>query len=145
MNPTLTLIAAGIAATLGFTSAWQMQAHTITKINLESANERIALQRAARTSLERHMQTVSTAQANATNRAVVLRRAAASAADVGNGLRIATDTAVRSAASDPAACSDTAATLGKLFTASTDEYRKLAEIADRHSSDSMTLIESWPR
>ena len=141
----LTLISGAVAAVVGFGLAWQLQAGNITQINLDAANDRIALQRTARTNTERYMQTVSAAQANATTRSVALRTAVDRTRDVGNGLRIKTADAVRNAASDPAACSDTAATLGKLFTASTDEYRKLAEIADRHSSDSMMLIESWPR
>ena len=141
----LTLISGAVAAVVGFGLAWQLQAGNITQINLDAANDRIALQRTARTNAERYATQLATAQANATTRNVALRAAAVSASNLGSGLRIKTADAVRNAASDPAACSDTAATLGKLFTASTDEYRKLAEIADRHSSDSMMLIESWPR
>jgi len=141
----LTLISGAVAGVVGFGLAWQLQAGNITQLELDNANERIAIQRTARQNAERHATQLATAQANATTRGVVLRAAAVSAADVGNGLRIKTADAVRTAAIDPAACSDTAATLGKLFTASTDEYRKLAEIADRHASDSQALIESWPR
>ena len=143
MNLTLLSVAAGIAA--GFGLAWQLQAWSITQMELDHANERISLQRTARQNAERYVAQISAAQANATTRAVVLRAAADRTRDAGNGLRIKTADAVRTAASDPAACSDTAATLGKLFTAGTDEYRKLAEIADRHASDAQTLIEAWPK
>ena len=145
MNPTLTLIAAGITATLGFTSAWQMQAHTITKINLEGANERISLQQAARQNAERYATQISTAQANATNRGVVLRAAVDRTRDVGDGLRIKTAAAVRAAASDPAACSDTAAALGVVFAEAVGELETLAASADRHASDAQTLVDAWPR
>ena len=141
----LTIIAGAVAGVVGFGLAWTLQAGNITQINLDAANDRIALQRTARTNLERYASQLATAQANATNRGVVLRRAADRTRDVGDGLRIKTADAVRIAASDPAACADRAAALGVVFGEAVTELTEMAGRADRHASDAQTLIEAWPK
>ena len=147
MNPLLiaSLISAALAGSAGFGLAWKLQAGTIAENELEQANERTTIQRAARATLERAMRQNSTSQANAAARGIRNRAAAAGAADIAGGLRIATDSAVRTAATDPAACSDAAASLGAVLTASVKEYRELAEVCDRHVSHIQTLTEQWPR
>ena len=141
--PSLITSAVGIAA--GFGLAWQLQANTITQLELDQSNERSSIQRAARQTLERHMQTVAAAQANAANRGVALRTAADSARYVGNGLRLTTAATVRAASSDPAACPERAAALGVVFGEAITELTEMAGRADRHASDAQTLIEAWPR
>ena len=141
----LTIIAGAVAAVVGFGLAWQLQAGNITQIELDAANDRIALQRTARQNAERYVAQVATAQANATTRGVVLRAAAASASYVGDGLRIKTADAVRSAASDPAASADAAAALGAVFNQCSAELESMGAVADRHASDAQTLVDSWPR
>ena len=135
--------AVGIAA--GFGLAWQLQAHTITQIHLDTVNERISIQRANRTATEGLMQRIQSAQANATARVVNLRTAVDRTRDVGLGLRVKTADTVRSAASDPAACSDAAAALGAIFDNAVTELTSLAAIADRHASDVQMMQEAWPK
>ena len=96
---------------------------------------------------EQYMQTrLQEAQNAATQRDQTLRAAAASAATAGDRLRIALDT-IRAGLPNatPTASRDTAATLATVFGDCAKEYRGLAEIADRHASDSRTLTEAWPR
>lgn len=147
LNLTLiaSLISAGIAGAAGFGLAWQLRTGTIAEIKLEQANERISLQRAARQNTERLVTQYAAAQSNATNRSVVLRADAVSAGNAGNGLRIKTADAVRTASSDPAACADRAAALGVVFNEAVTELTALAASADRHASDAQTLIEAWPK
>ena len=147
MNPLLiaTLISGAISAVVGFGLAWQLQAGHITQLKLDQSDERSSIQRTARQNLERYMQTVSTAQANATTRSVALRTAADRTRDVGNGLRLQTATTVRTAASDPAASADAAAALGAVFNQCSTELESMGEVADRHASDAQTLVEAWPK
>jgi len=96
---------------------------------------------------EQYMQTkLQEAQNAATQRDQTIRAAATAAATAGDRLRIALDT-IRAGLPNatPAASRDTAAALAAVFGDCAKEYRGLAEIADRHSSDSRTLIEAWPR
>jgi len=139
------LVSAAVSGAAGFGLAWRLQTATINSIELESANERISQQRTARQNTERLMAQYASAQSNATVRAITLRRDAVSAADVGSGLRLKTADAVRTAASDPALCSDTATALGELLTTVSTERRELAEKADRHVIDIQALIERQPK
>lgn len=141
----LTLIAAVISAAAGFAAAWSLQAHQITKMELDHAQQRIAVARATRATLERNQAQIATAQAASADRGIRNRVAADGARNAGNGLRVATTAAVRAVREDPAACSDAAATFGELFEASAGAYRELAETCDRHVSDIQTLTESWPK
>ena len=135
--------AIGIAA--GFAMAWQLQAHTIIKMELTHANERITIQRAARVASERHIAAVSQAQANAASRVVALRRDAAGAAAAGNGLRITSDSAVRTAASDPATCDAIVRTYAAVLAEATDFAGGVASEADLCFSDLQTMNESWAK
>jgi hypothetical protein len=112
----LALISSLVAASAGFAVAWQLQAHQIVKMELEDANTRIEIQRNARQTLERHMQTVGKAQDDATSRGVVLLAAAVRAADAGSGLRIASADTVRTASADTATCLASVAKYDQLIT-----------------------------
>jgi hypothetical protein len=141
----ITLIAAAVAAAMGFGAAWQLQAGNISEIKLEHANERIAIQRAARTTIERTTGAVIAAQNAAASRAVVLRRDADAARTAADGLRDDIDIATRAAATSLDACHLTATAYGRLLIASTAAYRGLAEVCDRHVQDVRTLTEAWPK
>ncbi len=145
----ITLVASLMAAVAGFLTgaglAWQLQAGNITEMELNHANERMAIQRAARATLERSMSQVAAAQAAAAKRSVRVRVDSAGSRNAAGGLRIATEAAVRSAADDPATCSHTAASLGELFTESITAYRELAETADRHASDIQLMQDAWQK
>ncbi len=81
----------------------------------------------------------------ATKRETKLRADAAAALRTIDGLR---GTLYEFRASLPNASTATliarADTAAELFGACVNEYRSVAEAADRHASDSVTLIEAWP-
>jgi len=64
MNLTLvaSLISAAAAGAAGFGLAWRLQTATINKMELDDANQRISLQRAARQTIERQQNAVVVAQ-----------------------------------------------------------------------------------
>lgn len=141
----LTFIATIVSAIAGFGLAWNLQAHQITKLELEHAEQRIATARATRAALERNSTAVIQAQNDAAARAVVLRRDADAARRAATGLRDDIDIASRAAATSIDACTVTATTYGRLLLASAEEYRSLAEVCSRHVQDIRTLVSAWPK
>lgn len=140
-----TLISALIAAALGAGGAWTVQQHRIDTLKLEQANERITQQRGARATLERYMQTVAKAQANAAARSVVLRRSADAAGNAGSGLRQSSADTLRAAQADPTACRASAVEYDFVLGAISHEAERLAVEADLWESDAKTLTEEWPK
>ena len=147
ISPTLIIagVSAAVSAVAGFGLAWQLQAGNISELELSHANERIAIQRAARKNIERITGQIATAQANATTRGIVLRGAVDRAAAAGSGLRVTTASAVRTIANNPAASTDAAAALGSVFDSCVRELTTLGAVADRHASDLQLMQEAWPR
>lgn len=141
----ITLIATVVSAAAGFGLAWNLQAHQITKKDLNHAQERIEIQRAARLVADRASTAVIVAQNDAAGRAVVLRRDADAARSAASGLRDEIEVASRAAATSIDACTVTATTYGRLLIASVEEYRGLAAVCSRHVSDIRTLVDAWPR
>jgi hypothetical protein len=141
----ITLIAAAVAAAMGFGAAWQLQAGNISEIKLEHANERIAIQRAARTTIERTTGAVIAAQNAAASRAVVLRRDADAARTAADGLREQVDLTQRASAITIDACNRYAIAIGGLLNQCATRYRELGETAQGHVSDIRTLTEAWPK
>lgn len=141
----LTAITSIISAVAGFAVAWQLQAHQIVKLNLERANERIALQQASRAANERNTTALIQAQNNAAVRDRVVRGNAAATGAAGNGLRITTASTVRAAAESTDTCPNSAAALAVVSDQCFAELQGLAEVADRHVNDIKTLIEAWPK
>jgi hypothetical protein len=138
----ITLIVSTVAAAAGFAVAWNLQAHQITKQELNHAQERIEIQRAARVVADRASTAVIVAQNNAATRGAVLRRDADAARTAASGLRDDLDIASRAAATSLDACTVTATTFGRLLIASTEEYRSLAAVCSGHVSDIRTLVEA---
>jgi len=141
----ITLIASVIASIAGFGLAWNLQAHQITKLTLEHANERISIQRAARATIERTSNAVIQAQNAAAGRVAVIKRNADSLLVSVDGLRDDLDVTRRAAASTIDACNYHAATVSKLLVESASLNRELATACDGHSSDVRTLMEAWPK
>ena len=86
------------------------------------------------------------AQDGQAKRDQTIRATAAAAASASTGLLNALDTirnSVSGATTD--ALRHTATTLANVFGECQDRYRSVAEKADRHSSDSRTLMEAWPK
>lgn len=138
-------VSAALSGAGSFTVAWRHQAAKITQIQLDQNNERINLQRAARATIERTTSAVITAQNNAANRGVVIRRNVDGSRAELDGLRQSTEAAMRSASANLDACTVAAATAHQLLNQCGGEYQALAERADRHASDIETLTEAWPR
>jgi len=129
----------------GFWAAWEVQAANITTLELNHANERIAIQRQARATLERNMSSVSAAQVQAKSRNKRLGADRVSAADSGNGLRGASAATSRAAASDSAACDRALAAHDLVLSESIEFIREVARDVDQCLSDNQTLTDSWPR
>lgn len=140
-----TLILSAITAAAGFGLAWNLQAHQITKMELTHANERISIQRTARTTIERTTTAVIQAQNAAAARVSVLRRESDAARVSVDGLRDDLDVTRRAAATTIDACNRHANTVSKLLVASATVNRELAQICDGHASDVRTLTEAWPK
>ena len=141
----LTLIATVISAAAGFGLAWSLQAHQITKLTLEHANERIAIGRAARATIERTSNAVIQAQNAAAGRVAVLKRDADTVRAAAGGLRDDLDATRRAAASSIDACNHHAATVSELLIEAVGAGRELAQACDGHASDVRTLTEAWPK
>lgn len=62
-----------------------------------------------------------------------------------DGLRGDLDATRRYAEKSASAAANAVATLGNVFESCVRSYSELAEIADRHASDAMTLREAWPK
>ncbi|OIN94194.1 MAG: hypothetical protein AUJ20_01365 [Comamonadaceae bacterium CG1_02_60_18] len=146
MNLTLiaSLISAVAAGLAGFGLAWRLQTATIDQMELEQANERISLQRAARATMERQQSAVVTAQNAAAERrrALAIVRRDGDAALV--GLRDATAAAMRAASESLDACNRVVATHGDILAECSSTLQKVAGDADQCISDTKTLIEAWP-
>jgi len=133
------------SAAAGFFLAWQLQAHDITKINLEHANERITIQRAARATIERTTTAVIQAQNAAAGRVAVIRSESTAVGTELDGLRDDLDVIRRAAGTALAACNQHANTLSQLLVESATVNRELAQACDGHASDVRTLSEAWPQ
>lgn len=140
-----TAIAAVVAGAAGFGLAWQLQAGNISEINLGAANERIAIQRAARQTLERVTGQIATAQTAARKRDVRVRVDSDRAGNAGNGLRLASTAAVRTAEADPTTCNSIITAYSAVATASSDFIERVARDADQCHSDLQLIQEAWPK
>ena len=148
----ITSIIAAIGIAIGTGLGWQLQAGRINTITqelkneqLDRANERIAIQMAARDAIVKTTGQVKQAQVDAAVRndrlAADLRRATGQL----DSLRIASDTAVRNAHSSLDACTSTLATHAQLFGQCAERYSSLAGDADQWSNHAVMYQDAWPR
>jgi len=148
----ITSIIAAVCIAVGAGLGWQLQAGRIASIQLElqneqldRANERIAIQRASRNTIERNMSAVTAAQDAAATRNDRL------AADLGRTrselvrLQDASSTAVRNADSGLDACTSTLATHAQLLGKCAERYSSVAGDADQWASGLILWQEAWPR
>jgi hypothetical protein len=147
MNPTLiiALVSAIVSGLAGFGLAWQLQAGNITKQELNHAQERIEIQRAARATLERSMSQVAAAQAASAKRSVRVRVDSDRSRNAGNGLRLTSTAAVRASEADPAACNSIIAAYDSVVAASSEFVQRVARDADQCHSDIQLMQEAWPK
>lgn len=147
MNLTIlsALISAALAGAGGFGAAWKIQAANITQIELRQANERIAVQRAARAAIESNMQRVAAAQSNAADR---LRRANldnARSASALDSLRSTSAAALRSAADDINACRRITVAYGNILSDGSEFIQKMAGYADQCGIERQALVDAWAK
>ena len=141
----LTIISGAVAGIAGFGLAWQLQAGNITQLELDQSNERSSIQRTARTTLERHMQTVEAAETSAAVRVTRNRADAGRASDSGSGLRIASSDTVRAANADTATCLASVAKYDELLNEVVGAGGRMAVEADGWENSALKLHEAWPR
>ena len=151
----LALLAAAFVTgvTVGSSAAWYIQSIRIDKA--EAAHLRYAAEveqnavAAKRAALDKEgfwRQEIENARINAQSREARLKRDAANAQSAVVGLRNDISALrARLATSTDETVLNAAASIGALFVRCADEYRAMAEIADRHASDVQTLIEAWPK
>ena len=151
MNPILisSLIAAAIT---GSGVGYQLQAGRISTLKLEikdeqlsRANERIAIQRAARSALERTTNQVAKAQTDAAVRTAALAAVVERTRTELDSLRIASEAAVRNADSGIEACTRSVHTYHQLFLGCSEQLVDVAQSADRWSIQAVTLQDAWPK
>lgn len=143
MNPQL-IIAAVIAA-MGFVGGWTIQSWRYGAKETDRAQQILADQRLAAATSIRRADNVIAAQSAAAGREVALRRDADGARTALVGLSNATDTALRAASASHGACLERATAIRVVLDQCGAAYQDLGAIADRHASDTKTLIEAWPR
>ncbi len=141
----LTLISAAIAAILGFAAGYQWQADIITQLKLEYEQQQSSDARSAFQKFETGSERVRVAQSKAKVRRADTAVARNRAVDIGNGLRITATSAVQASSSSLDACNATADTLRTILDESSKALVEMASDADSWQSDSMMLIESWPK
>ena len=147
MNPILIAkIGAGIAI---FLAGWMVNGW---RLDSQFSDYKMAAEMASKAAIEQARDTEQTwndklnkERDNAAKREIQLRRDADSAHRASDGLRDQLSATARRIAQAPAsACPDATLAIGELLNTCSQRYQELGEIADRHSSDVKTLIESWP-
>ena len=137
------------AAAIGFGVAWQTQAWRydaqISSIQAHHARESAKAEAATRAQEASFNQRLQDAQNAATKRETKLRADADAARRTVDGLR---GTLYNFRASLPNAAPATviarADTAAELLGTCADEYRSVAEAADRHAAGALMLREAWP-
>ena len=141
------------AVALGFGAAWNIQGLRVDALDVEFGQYRNEAEQnaiaAKDVALEKERfwrQEVENARINAQSREARLKRDVANAQSAVVGLRNDLS-ALRSrlATSTEASCLATADSLGILLGQCAEDYRAMAEVADRHAADVQTLTESWPK
>jgi len=130
---------------LGVGAGLHWRESEIKQLELNHANERIAIQRQSRAASERHQAAVSKAQSDAQLRAVALRDAADRAAGELDRVRESIAIAMRAARSDHATCIARADACGVVLDQCAGLATDIAAKADRHASDAKALMDAWPR
>ena len=148
----ITSIIAAVCIAIGTGLGWQLQAGRINTITqelkneqLDRANERLAIQLAARDAIVKTTGQVKQAQVDAAARndrlAADLRRTAGQL----DSLRIASDTAVRNASAGVDACTGAVRTYNVIFSQCAGQLSEVAGDADKWSSHALMFQDAWPR
>lgn len=141
------------AVAIGFGLAWNLQGMRLDALEIEFKQyqnevERnaVAAKRAAMDKEQFWKQEVENARINAQTRESRLKRDAVNAQSAVVGLRNELGTLqARLATSTDETVLNAADSLGVLLAQCAEDYRAMAEVADRHASDVQTLTEAWPK
>lgn len=142
LNPKM-IIAAVLAGVLAFTHFFTYRAGKAFVRN-EYATQQAAANAEARRIEQRRASVAAAAAASAITRTTSLRAAAGAARDASDRLRDELDITQRFAGESAEAAAKSIAALRAVFESCTKEYRGMAESAQGHADDSMTLQEAWP-
>ena len=142
-----------IAVSIGFGIAWNIQGIRLDSLdvafNRYQAEVEMNAATAKRAALDKEkfwLGEIENARINAQSREARLKRDVANAQSAVVGLRNDLSALrARLATSTEDACINTAAALGGLLAQCSEDYRAMAEVADRHLEDTRTLIDAWPR
>mgnify|MGYP001379999109 FL=1 len=149
MMPPLVLTHAALAAVVTLVT-WQLTADhyqaQVARLQAEQATAQAAAAADAQQQQIAFQTQLQEARNAAVKREAALRRDVGAARDALYGLRGAADRArAELPGYSPAAAAGLAATATDLLAQCADRYRGVAESADQHAGDALTLQEAWPR
>lgn len=141
------------AVALGFGAAWNIQGLRVDALDVKFGKYRNEVEQnaiaAKDVALEKERfwrQEAENARINAQSREARLKRDAANAQSAVVGLRNELGTLqARLATSTDETVLNAAASIGILLGQCAEDYRAMAEVADRHASDVQTMTEAWPK
>lgn len=133
-----------IVFVIGFGSSWKIQDWRIDAKERQNVIRLLDHEKELRSHDAARAQAVATAEIMATNREIAIRADADHSRNTANGLREHLAAITRETIADNCPGTERAVTVNELFANCADEYRTLAEKADRHVSDIKTLIEQFP-
>lgn len=142
LNPRF-LIGLALAGALAFTHFFVYRAGK-AHVRLEYAAAQAKANNEARALEQRRQDRADEAGRLAASREVRIRADAASARAAADSLRDTLDAVERASQNSGDAARESVAALSSVFADCSRRYQELAEIADRHASDSLKLQQSWP-
>jgi hypothetical protein len=147
MNPLLiaSLLSGAVAASVAGWGMYELQEGRYARKELDHVQQHAEETREALTMERKRAEGVRAAQDEGTRRLSALRADANRARDAVDGLRDATTAVLKHADTSLQACTVAAGTLGTVFNQCSAAYQGMAEAADGHSSDAMTLDAAWPK
>lgn len=131
----LTIIASIVSAVLSFGVAWNLQQGRFDHAEKQRLEIAAESQRFVHAAEQARSSRVITAQDNSRKRAITRSVELGSAHSAGNGLRLAVDTAVRTAQTNPDACPGQAVTLAVVFGECKSALLEMGKDADEWFSE----------
>jgi uncharacterized protein HemX len=141
----LTLISAVVAAAIGFGAAWKIQNKRIEHAEYERMAQAQSQERELHATEQKRLNQVIDATNRATKRESKLRSDAATAESAADSLRVQSAKALLAARASHDACIERTVAYDLVLNQCSQEYQRLGEVADRHSSDLQTITEAWPK
>lgn len=137
--------AAILAGAIAATGAWKIQNWRFDAKEKERVEQQLESERLRAKANLRNAENVITAQNAAAARIRQLMLDAAGARATADGLRTSISSALSAAANDHSACVERANTIGELLVTVEKAGRGMAEKADLHANDAVTIMAAWPK